>query len=42
MTLPLITSLRLGSGWQARMNADGEPRLIPHRVLQEAAEEAKK
>ena len=40
MTLPLITSLRLGSGWQARMKADGEPRLIPNRVLPEAAEEA--
>jgi hypothetical protein len=35
MTFPLITSLRQGSGWQARMNADVEPRPISNRVLQE-------
>jgi hypothetical protein len=40
MTFPLITNLRLGSGWQARISADEEPGPIPNRILQEAAEEA--
>jgi len=42
MIFPLITSLRQGSGWQARISADQEFRPTPSSDLQEATEKTEK